>query len=274
MNSKSLFTIVLLIAGLSIFFSLDHARASAPVSIVDSLGAATPATKFPIIEATGLGIFDDSHVGPQFTLTQTTTLTEIGAFVNTSCITNDDGVALCSEASPLTVQIRPSLNGVPDPTTVIASFVLSDDNDPLVVSFESVAINSLLQPGTYFALFVTEPDNAGFLLTQATSPFNYQAEVINLGFLNPFTQDAGVLQTPAAVRILGETTPVLEDCDIVLPGGSTISELITECAAGANNHGQFVSCVSHATDKLKKAGTITGKQKSAIQRCVAQADIP
>jgi hypothetical protein len=41
-----------------------------------------------------------------------------------------------------------------------------------------------------------------------------------------------------------------------------------------SNHGQFVSCVSHMTNDLKKAGTITGQQKGAIQSCAAQADIP
>src|SRR5688572_32527855 len=121
--------------------------------------------------------------------------------------------------------------------------------------------------------------NAGLFLGSATSPFNYQAEVINIGALDPSSQDSVVLQTFGAVRILGEVKSVLDGCDsevpnIVLPGGATISDLITECAAGANSHGQFVSCVSHATANLMKAGTITGKQRSEIQRCAAQADIP
>lgn len=275
--TKKLSSIVMLIVGLAIFVSVG--QASAPVSILDSLGTATPATQFPLFESTGLGILDDNFIGPQFTLTQPTTLTEIGAFVNSRCIFTDDDVALCSDPSPLIVQIRPALNGLPDPSTVLASFVLSHDNDPLVISYESVATNLLLQPGTYFALFVPQTNNVGLFLTTATSPFAYQAEVINIGALNPATQDAVVLQTFAAARILGETKSVLDECDsevpnIVLPGGATISDLITECADGAKNHGEFVSCVSRATTNLMKAGTITGKQKSAIQRCAAQADIP
>jgi hypothetical protein len=179
----------------------------------------------------------------------------------------------------LIVEIRPSINGVPDASTVIASFVLSHDNDPLVVSYESVAINLLLQPGTYFALFAPQEDNAGIFLGSATSPFNYQAGLLNIGSLNPISQAVTILQTSGAVRILGETQSIFDGCNseipnIVLPGGATISDLITECAEGANNHGQFVSCVAHATTNLKKAGTITGQQKSAIQRCAAQADIP
>jgi hypothetical protein len=56
--------------------------------------------------------------------------------------------------------------------------------------------------------------------------------------------------------------------------GCTISDLIAECAGGASNHGHFVSCVSHVTNDLKKAGTLSGRQKGAIQSCAAHADIP
>jgi hypothetical protein len=60
----------------------------------------------------------------------------------------------------------------------------------------------------------------------------------------------------------------------VFSSGRTISDLIAACAEDARNHGQFVSCVSHMTNDLKKAGTITGQQKDAIQSCAGQADIP
>jgi hypothetical protein len=74
-------------------------------------------------------------------------------------------------------------------------------------------------------------------------------------------------------------TVVIDGCDsevpnTVFPSGCTISDLIAACAEGASNHGQFVSCVSQVTNDLKKAGTITGQQKDAIQSCAEQADIP
>jgi lectin-like protein len=74
-------------------------------------------------------------------------------------------------------------------------------------------------------------------------------------------------------------TVVIDSCNsgvtnTLFASGCTISDLIAECAEGASNHGQFVSCVSHVTNDLKKAGTITGQQKGAIQSCAAQADIP
>ena len=56
--------------------------------------------------------------------------------------------------------------------------------------------------------------------------------------------------------------------------GCTINDLIAECAAGAKNHGKFVSCVAHFTNDLKKNGVISGTNKGAIQSCAAQANIP
>jgi hypothetical protein len=93
--------------------------------------------------------------------------------------------------------------------------------------------------------------------------------------------DFGVDLTAYQLEDIGWTLApvVIDGCDsgvpnLVLPGGGTILTLIEQCAAGAGNHGQFVSCVSHATNTLKKAGLISGSQKGAIQSCAAQADIP
>lgn len=58
------------------------------------------------------------------------------------------------------------------------------------------------------------------------------------------------------------------------PAGCTFAdlmqEMIDECLDGAKNHGKFVSCVSHETNILKRAKTITGKQKGKIQSIVAK----
>jgi hypothetical protein len=53
-----------------------------------------------------------------------------------------------------------------------------------------------------------------------------------------------------------------------------ISERIEQCAREAKNHGQFVSCVAHLTNDLKREGIITEEEKSTIQRYAAQARIP
>lgn len=265
--------IATLIAGLFVFAGASL-RASATVSIVDSLGAATTATKFSVFGSGGFAIIPNQFGGPGFTLTQPTTLTEIGGFIN-----NCANESICSSAIPFTVQIRPAINGLPDPNTVLASFVLSNDNDTFLISYESVSISLPLQPGSYFALFAPQNDNLGFLLGTASIPFNYTAGVINIGSVDPLTGIPRLDQLPGAVRILGETNVVIDGCDsgvedVVLPGGSTISELVEDCADGATTHGQFVSCIARLTNDLKKSGTITGTQKAALQTCAAQADIP
>jgi len=74
-------------------------------------------------------------------------------------------------------------------------------------------------------------------------------------------------------------TVIIDGCgsevsNTLLPTGCTISDKIAECTFGAKNHGEFVSCVSHPTNDLKKDGTIAGQQKGAIQTCAAQANVP
>jgi ELWxxDGT repeat protein len=76
-------------------------------------------------------------------------------------------------------------------------------------------------------------------------------------------------------------TVVLAGCDSgvanrVLGNGCTLGDrvasLVAESASEARNHGQFVSCVAHSLNELKKAGLITGQEKGALQRCAARAN--
>jgi hypothetical protein len=60
----------------------------------------------------------------------------------------------------------------------------------------------------------------------------------------------------------------------VLTDGCSVTDKINECAADAGNHGNFVSCVAHLTNDLKKDGLISGSDKGAIQSCAAQSSIP
>jgi hypothetical protein len=76
-----------------------------------------------------------------------------------------------------------------------------------------------------------------------------------------------------------EQTIIIAGCDsgvenLLFEDGCTMSDLIAECADGANNHGKFVSCVSHLTNDWKNQNLISGEEKGAIQSCAAQADIP
>jgi hypothetical protein len=172
------------------------------LSLVDALGAATPATQFSVFGSGGLTILSSVFVGPEFILTQPTTITEIGGFVN-NCGDIVAGSPQCPGTHPFTVQIRPSRNGSPDPATVLASFTLSHDDDPLVISYESVAPNLTLDPGSYFALFAPQGSDAGFLLGNTSHPVNYHAGSITLGFFDPGTGISSAEVNLAAVRILG-----------------------------------------------------------------------
>jgi streptogramin lyase len=74
-------------------------------------------------------------------------------------------------------------------------------------------------------------------------------------------------------------TIVIDGCDsdvqnVLLDDGCTISDLISQCSEDANNHGEFVSSVSHTTNSLKKNEIISSKDKGMIQKCAANADIP
>ena len=74
-------------------------------------------------------------------------------------------------------------------------------------------------------------------------------------------------------------TIIIDGCDtgvanVWFPNGCTISDLIQACAAGASNHGDFVSCVSQLANDLKKDGVISGSDKGKITSCAAQSNLP
>jgi hypothetical protein len=62
--------------------------------------------------------------------------------------------------------------------------------------------------------------------------------------------------------------------NVLLVDGCTISDLIAECADEADNHGEFVSAVSHTTNTLKEEGIIGGKERGILQKGAANATIP
>jgi hypothetical protein len=81
------------------------------------------------------------------------------------------------------------------------------------------------------------------------------------------------------------TVAGLLGCEIVIDGcntgvgnqvidGVSMQESIDECAAGAQNHGKFVSCVAQLTESWVEAGLITDEEKDAIVSCAAQSGIP
>jgi hypothetical protein len=56
--------------------------------------------------------------------------------------------------------------------------------------------------------------------------------------------------------------------------GASISTAILRCEENPKNHGDFVSCVSHVVNDLKKESVITEEDATAIKRVAARSQIP
>jgi len=180
--------------------------ASQTFPIVDTLRGVSTSTVFDIGGTGGQVIYAPiSQIGPEFTLTQRTVITEIGGFIDGFLVADGCGSS-CPPTLPMIVEIRPSNNGVPDLSTVIASFVMSEDFNPFAVSYSSANLNLTLNPGTYFALFVSQGNNGGFLLTSARFPFEFNPDTVRLGVIDRSTGRSLITTVPAAVRVLGKVT--------------------------------------------------------------------
>ena len=71
----------------------------------------------------------------------------------------------------------------------------------------------------------------------------------------------------------------IDGCDTGVPSGlspdgSTITDWVYEIAAGAKNHGKFVSGVAKLKNALRKDSALTSEQAEAIQSCAAQSSLP
>jgi hypothetical protein len=75
----------------------------------------------------------------------------------------------------------------------------------------------------------------------------------------------------ATVVIAGQDTGVPNN--FVAPG-CTIADEISDCAATAGNHGQFVSGVAHLANALANGGGISKSDKGALQSAAAHANVP
>lgn len=61
--------------------------------------------------------------------------------------------------------------------------------------------------------------------------------------------------------------------DQVLNDGSTMRDLIAECAGGTNNHVEFANCVEELTNDWIMAGLITENEKATIINCATNSTI-
>lgn len=166
--------------------------------IVDTLGV-PPTTTFSLAGSGGQTVAASQMVGPRFVLDRRTRITEIGGFLN-NCGSQPQN---CQNTGPFTVQIRPDKNGAPDTNVVLATLVLSHDNDPFVVRYEFVRPHiPPLPAGTYYALFVPQRAGEAGLLLGSANNGAYTAGLAELGYIT-FDAGAFVGTVPAAVRVLG-----------------------------------------------------------------------
>ncbi len=85
--------------------------------------------------------------------------------------------------------------------------------------------------------------------------------------------DACVLSAPTPATVL------VAQCDTAVPdqllmSGCSITQTIVGIAESSFKHGEFVSRVKHLTSDLRQAGLISNKDKRAIDRCAAHANVP
>jgi hypothetical protein len=192
--------------------STGPAAAQGTGTVLDTLGPVAPTTQFSVFGSWGQPVAGGSYsVGPTFTINERTKLTEVGAFLN-NCASIIMGVPQCPQRQPFVVEIhRVKIHGVTEGLVppggavqpfVIDEFPLSDDNDPLLVSYESAAPNIILEPGTYVALITAQGTDGGWVLGGAQVPFSYLSESTQIAVVQPGL--SYLTHQYLGMRILGE----------------------------------------------------------------------
>ena len=55
--------------------------------------------------------------------------------------------------------------------------------------------------------------------------------------------------------------------------GCTIQDAVNACAASARNHGQYVSCIAHLANSLRKNNVITNAQSKEMKTGAAKSKV-
>ena len=197
---RSTFTIAALAVGAFGAVGVSSARADNTIAILDSLNGVPTSTVFPAVSGTGILPFQ--FAGPEFTLTQTTTITEVGGFI-----------AILS-TQPILVEILSSVNGLPDPSHVLGVFPLTVSPLPTypLATYESVAPNLTLSPGTYFALFGAQDISGATWWGESST--GLLPQLITEGIWDPTTGRTAAGPDFMGARVLGvvtETNAQLEE---------------------------------------------------------------
>lgn len=92
-------------------------------------------------------------------------------------------------------------------------------------------------------------------------------------------QDGVIDREDRCVNSITESTVVIQSCDSGAPNrmasdGCSFSDEIERLAAEAENHGGFVSAVTHFMNGAKRERLISGSQKAAVVSCAARSTLP
>jgi hypothetical protein len=105
-----------------------------------------------------------------------------------------------------------------------------------------------------------------------TTTFDFELDADNDGV--PDDQDNCLgSDTRPNVDVNGDQAGVTSIPNTVNDHGCTIQDLVNNCANGVKNHGQYVSCIAHLANTLKKNGAITKAQMQEMKTGAAQSNV-
>jgi len=195
-----------------------------------------------------------------------------GVFVTipAASMTRADGLAILGQAIvSATVGVDPTVRAGATPTgraRLYAPFPVAPGSS--VSHYDTVAFKNLLM----------EPAINPDLTHQLKAPNDLTLELLrDLGWFADADLDGIADDVDCSVHsnfaptivIDGENTGV---ANILFSNGCTTADLIAQILGSADNHGQFVSGVSHLTNDLRDAGVLSNSDKSAIQTAAAHAN--
>jgi len=179
-------------------------------------------------------------------------------------------------AGPVTVKLY---QGSADPLTASETKVVSQKSIslPLAECNEVMVFDPAADPPSTLIAASDRPLFLGIAFVGSDSPVYLKA--------------VGIEEFSDTVEIDGCDTGVTDRLVNTDQGPMMLSALIVQCEESLSsavfnsrhqsafqgppqNHGQYVKCVSHTLNSLKKSRYITSNEKGKIQRCAAKADIP
>lgn len=198
-----------------------------------------------------------------------------GAFVQTPTVSlrRADGLAVAAEAASGSAQARIGVDltiragaDASGRARVFAPFPVQGGSS--ISHYDSVASRNLLM----------EPAINADLTHQLEAPSDLTYELMrDIGWYPDADGDLVADDQDCNPNSDFSPTIVIGGRDTGVPNqffanGCTMADLIAQIAAGAANHGGFVSGVAHLTNQWVDAGLITGRQKGAIQSAAARTN--